>query len=158
MREPDRKTIRIARKLRANQTDAETVLWNRIRKRQVDGHKFVRQLPIAGYVCDFVCRERRLVVEVDGGQHYGSAADAIRDRRLADDGYRALRFLNNDVLGNTEGVLTVIPIELAKQPLTPTLSPRRRAGRGSPATFEARPPRRKSLFRDPINLRHLLGG
>ena len=112
MRGPDRKMIRIARKLRVNQTDAETVLWNRIRNRQIDGHKFVRQGPIAGYVCDFVCRERLLIVEVDGGQHNESAADVIRDRRLAEDGYRVLRFWNNDVLGNLEGVLAKIQSEL----------------------------------------------
>jgi very-short-patch-repair endonuclease len=104
--------IRIARRLRVNQTDAETVLWNRIRNRQIDGHKFVRQEPIAGYVCDFVCRERFLVVEVDGGQHNESAADARRDQRLIADGYRVLRFWNNDVLGNLEGVLATIQSEL----------------------------------------------
>jgi very-short-patch-repair endonuclease len=104
--------IRIARKLRVNQTDAETVLWNRIRNRQIGGHKFVRQEPIGNYVCDFVCRERLLVVEVDGGQHSESAKDAIRDRRLAEGGYRVLRFWNNDVLGNLEGVLSAIQIEL----------------------------------------------
>jgi very-short-patch-repair endonuclease len=98
---------RIARRLRVNQTDAETVLWNRIRNRQIDGHKFVRQQPIGG------CRERLLIVEVDGGQHNESATDAIRDRRLAEDGYRVLRFWNNDVLGNLEGVLTTIQAELA---------------------------------------------
>ena len=113
MRGPDRKMIRIARKLRVNQTDAETVLWNRIRNRQIDGHKFVRQKPIGGYICDFVCRERFLVVEVDGGQHNESAADKIRDRRLAEDGYRVLRFWNNDVLGNLEGVLATIQTELS---------------------------------------------
>jgi very-short-patch-repair endonuclease len=113
MRGRNEKTIRIARRLRANQTDAETVLWNRIRNRQVDGHKFVRQVPILGYICDFVCRERRLIVEVDGGQHNESAADVIRDRRLTEDGYRVLRFWNNDVLGNIEGVLTAIQIELS---------------------------------------------
>jgi very-short-patch-repair endonuclease len=105
--------IRIARKLRVNQTDAEAVLWNRIRNRQVDGHKFVRQEPIGGYVCDFVCRERLLIVEVDGGQHSESAKDAIRDRCLAGDGYRVLRFWNNDVLGNVEGVLASIQTELS---------------------------------------------
>jgi very-short-patch-repair endonuclease len=99
--------------LRVNQTDAETVLWNRIRNRQIDGKKFVRQLPIGNYVCDFVCRERLLIVEVDGGQHSESAADAIRDRRLAEDGYRVLRFWNNDVLGNLEGVLATIQSELS---------------------------------------------
>jgi very-short-patch-repair endonuclease len=57
MRGRNEKTIRIARRLRVNQTDAETVLWNRIRNRQIDGYKFVRQVPILGYICDFVCRE-----------------------------------------------------------------------------------------------------
>jgi len=113
MRGHNEKTVRTARMLRVNQTDAETVLWNRIRNRQIDGNKFVRQVPILGYICDFVCRERRLVIEVDGGQHNESAADAVRDRRLMDEGYRVLRFWNNDVLGNTEGVLTAIQIELS---------------------------------------------
>jgi len=112
MRGHNEKTVRIARRLRVNQTDAETVLWNRIRNRQIDGYKFVRQVPILGYICEFVCRERRLVIEVDGGQHNESAADAIRDRRLMDEGYRVLRFWNNDVLGNTEGVLMTIQAEL----------------------------------------------
>jgi very-short-patch-repair endonuclease len=108
MRGPDRKMIRIARRLRVNQTDAETVLWNRIRNRQIDGHKFARQVPIGAYVCDFVCREKQLVIEVDGGQHAESAADAIRDANLTAEGYRVLRFWNNDVLGNLEGVLITI--------------------------------------------------
>ncbi|MEH2567062.1 endonuclease domain-containing protein [Bradyrhizobium sp. AZCC 2289] len=114
MRGPDRKTIRTARRLRVNQTDAETVLWNRIRNRQIDGQKFVRQEPIGGYICDFVCRDGRLIVEVDGGQHNESAADVVRDRRLNEEGYRVLRFWNNDVLGNLEGVLTTIQAELLK--------------------------------------------
>ena len=114
MRGPNRKTIQIARRLRVNQTDAEAVLWNRIRNRQIDGHKFVRQVPISGYICDFVCRERFLIIEADGGQHNESATDAIRDRRLAGDGYRVLRFWNNDVLGNLEGVLVTIQAELFK--------------------------------------------
>jgi very-short-patch-repair endonuclease len=108
MRGPDHKSIRIARRLRGNQTDAETVLWNRLRNRQVDGHKFVRQQPVLGYICDFVCREKLLVIEVDGGQHSESTEDVIRDRRLSDEGYRVLRFWNNDVLGNIEGVLSQI--------------------------------------------------
>src|SRR5215218_7207909 len=114
VRGPDRKIIRIARRLRVNQTDAETVLWNRIRNRQIDGHKFVRQEPIASYVCDFVCRESRLIIEVDGGQHSESAADVVRDRRLSEEGYKVLRFWNNDVLGNLEGVLVAIQTELLK--------------------------------------------
>jgi very-short-patch-repair endonuclease len=107
------KTVRIARRLRVNQTDAETVLWNRIRNRQIDGCKFARQVPIIGYICDFACRERRLVIEVDGGQHNESAADAIRDRRLSEEGYKVIRFWNNDVLGNLEGVLLAIQTELS---------------------------------------------
>ncbi|MFK4489607.1 endonuclease domain-containing protein [Bradyrhizobium sp. USDA 336] len=113
MRSHNEKSIRLARKLRVNQTDAETVLWNRIRNRRVDGHKFVRQEPIIGYICDFVCREKRIIIEVDGGQHNESAADAMRDERLREKGYKVLRFWNNDVLGNTEGVLLVIQAELA---------------------------------------------
>jgi len=105
MRGPDRKMIRIARKLRVNQTDAETVLWNRIRKRQIDGHKFVRQEPIGNYICDVVCREKLVIIAVDGGQHGDSAADSIRDRHLIAEGSRVLRFWNNDVLGNLDGVL-----------------------------------------------------
>ena len=120
MRGPDRRTTGIARRLRVNQTDAETVFWNRIRNRQIDGHKFVRQEPTAGYVCDFVCRERRLIVEVDGGQHSESAADVLRDKRLQEEGYRVLRFWNNDVLGNLEGVLTVIADRLQSGVLPPS--------------------------------------
>ena len=114
MRGGNEKTIRIARRLRIHQTDAETVLWNRIRNRQADGHKFVRQQPIGGYICDFVCREKLLIIEVDGGQHSKSATDAVRDRRLIELGYRVLRFWNNDVLGNIEGILTTIQAELSK--------------------------------------------
>ena len=113
MRGSNDKTIRIAGRLRVNQTDAETVLWNCIRNRQIDGYKFARQVPINGYICDFVCREHGLILEMDGGQHNESAADAVRDRRLTEQGYRVLRFWNNDVLGNIEGVLTVIQAELS---------------------------------------------
>jgi very-short-patch-repair endonuclease len=112
MRGSRENTIRFARSLRANQTDAETVLWNRIRNRQIDGHKFARQVPIGRNICDFVCREKKIVVEVDGGQHNESAKDAVRDRYLIVEGYRVLRFWNNDVLGNLEGVLITIQTEL----------------------------------------------
>ena len=84
----------------------------------------MRQEPIGPYICDFVCREQHLIVEVDGGQHADSAADVVRDRWLSAEGYRVLRFWNNDVLSNTEGVLITIDAALGKQgPLTPTLSP-----------------------------------
>jgi very-short-patch-repair endonuclease len=101
-----------ARRLRVNQTDAEKVLWNRIRNRQLDGYKFARQVPIGHYICDFVCRDKFLIIEVDGGQHSESDADAVRDRRLTEEGYEVMRFWNNDVLGNIEGVLPTIQSEL----------------------------------------------
>jgi very-short-patch-repair endonuclease len=112
MRGRNEKTIRLARRLRLNQTDAETVLWNHIRSRQIDGHKFARQVPIGTYICDFVCREKQIVIEVDGGQHAESAADTVRDAYLIAEGYRVLRFWNNDVLGNLEGVLITIQAAL----------------------------------------------
>lgn len=72
------------------------------------GFKFVRQEPIGPYVVDFVCREKRLVVEVDGGQHAESRRDAVRDRWLVEHRFRVLRFWNNEVLGNIEGVWETI--------------------------------------------------
>ncbi|NPV21938.1 endonuclease domain-containing protein [Bradyrhizobium aeschynomenes] len=115
MRGPDLKSVGLARRLRTAQTKAESALWIRIRNRQVDGLKFVRQMPIGGYICDFVCRERSLIIEVDGGQHSESARDFVRDGRLADEGYRVLRLWNNDVLGNIEGVLAAIQQELVRE-------------------------------------------
>src|SRR3954452_4384621 len=111
----------VSRKLRANQTDAETKLWNRVRNRQINGDKFVRQEPIGRYICDFVCREELLVIEVDGGQHAESRRDEVRDRYLRTQGYRIMRFWNNDVLSNTEGVLTVIDEELRNTSSDPSI-------------------------------------
>ena len=124
MRGPDRKATSRARQLRIRQTDAETKLWHRLRNRQIAGCKFVRQEPIGRYICDFVCRERKLIIEVDGGQHSGAKKDAIRDCSLVQADYCVLRFWNNEVLGNIEGVLQMIERKLLDQgPLTPTLSP-----------------------------------
>jgi very-short-patch-repair endonuclease len=74
--------------------------------------KFVRQEPIGPYVVDFICRERRLIVEVDGGQHAESKRDLIRDQWLVDHRYRVLRFWNNDVMMNIDGVLETIATAL----------------------------------------------
>lgn len=82
-------------------------MWQRLRARQVAGAKFVRQYPIGPHVADFCCRETRLVIEVDGGQH-GAAADAARTRAIEAAGYVVLRFWNNDVLANMDGVLAEI--------------------------------------------------
>jgi very-short-patch-repair endonuclease len=101
------KTAR-ARRLRRDATDAELKLWNRLRARTTNGFKFVRQEPIGPYFVDFLCRQQRLIIEVDGGQHATDRRDAVRERWLVARGYRVLRFWNNDVLGNVDGVLEVI--------------------------------------------------
>jgi very-short-patch-repair endonuclease len=114
-----RGSIRIthrSRELRANQTDAEIKLWNQIRNRQIASCKFVRQEPIGRYICDFVCREKMIVIEVDGGQHLESKRDEVRDLYLREQGYCVLRFWNNDVPSNIEGVVMVIDEELRKAP------------------------------------------
>src|SRR5690606_4913709 len=95
-----------------NSTRAEQILWNSIRSRTIAGCKFVRQEPIGPYIVDFVCRSRKLVIEVDGGQHAENPRDAVRDGALRKRGYRVLRFWNNDVIGNTEGVLETIAAAL----------------------------------------------
>jgi very-short-patch-repair endonuclease len=100
--------ITAARRLRRNSTFAERKLWKYLRARRLGDFKFVRQEPIGPYVVDFVCREKRLVIEVDGGQHATDKRDVIRDRWLADHRYRMLRFWNNEVLGNIEGVWETI--------------------------------------------------
>jgi very-short-patch-repair endonuclease len=109
-----------ARGLRRDATRAELLLWSKLRSRQLGGFKFVRQEPVGRYVVDSVCRDRRMIVEVDGGQHAGSHGDAIRDRWLHDHNYRILRFWNNDVLRNTDGVLeTILSALLVEAPPHP---------------------------------------
>jgi very-short-patch-repair endonuclease len=77
-------------------------------RRQLEGLKFSRQMPVGPYICDFMCRERKLIVEVDGGQHAESQRDLARTTFLEAEGYRVIRFWNNDVLSNVDGVLTMI--------------------------------------------------
>jgi very-short-patch-repair endonuclease len=102
--------------LRQRSTRAELALWRHLRDRRFAGFKFVRQEPIGPYFADFVCRERHLVVEVDGGQHADNAADAERDAAMRKLGYRAIRVWNNEVLGNIEGVLQMLKAELETAP------------------------------------------
>jgi very-short-patch-repair endonuclease len=108
MRGPDRRKVGVERRLRGQQTDAERKLWFTLRDRRLSGFKFVRQEAIGPFIVDFVCREKSLVVEVDGGQHVENSADVRRDAYLATEGYRVMRFWNNDVLANREGVLLTI--------------------------------------------------
>ena len=94
-----------ARRLRSDSTDAERVLWRLLRNRQVAGCKFRRQAPIGRYVVDFVCFQRRLIVEVDGGLHQLRAhSDAERTKWLRSQGFQVLRFWNNQVLTETTAV------------------------------------------------------
>jgi very-short-patch-repair endonuclease len=107
----DFKTER-ARLLRQDSTNVERRLWYRLRSRSINGYKFVRQEPIGPYIVDFICREKRLIVELDGGQHADNQRDRVRDKWLVDHGYRVMRFWNNDVMKNIEGVLETIAIAL----------------------------------------------
>ena len=89
-----------ARRLRKSATDAEAALWWKLRSRSLNGFKFVRQEPIGPYTVDFICREGRLIIEVDGGQHVANPHDVVRDKWLTAHNYRVMRFWNNDVLTN----------------------------------------------------------
>ncbi|MBA1233646.1 endonuclease domain-containing protein [Stutzerimonas nitrititolerans] len=97
-----------ARQLRRNMTDAERMLWQHLRAHRLGGQKFRRQQLLGPYVLDFVHFGARLIIEADGGQHSESQHDALRDAWLKGQGFRVLRFWNNDILLNTEGVLAVI--------------------------------------------------
>jgi len=95
-------------------TEAERRIWSIVRARQIDGFRFRQQVPIGRYIADFVCHEARLIIEIDGGQHdAGSPHDVERSRFLEGQGYLMLRFWNNEVLANPEGVVTAIAAALA---------------------------------------------
>ena len=103
------KMTSLGKVLRKRPTDAERLLWKQLRLKQLEGLKFRRQQPIDNYIVDFVCFERRIVVEVDGGQHaIQKEDDILRDTYLTQQGFQVLRFWNNEVLQNINGVLEVI--------------------------------------------------
>jgi 2-isopropylmalate synthase len=112
-----------ARVLRRQMTQAERRMWQMLRLRQVDGCRFRRQVPIGGYIADFVCHEARLIIEVDGGQHAASPQEAERSRFFEGQGYRMLRFWNNQILENPEGVLMTVIAVLATASPPPHPSP-----------------------------------
>ncbi|MGH6879560.1 endonuclease domain-containing protein [Hypericibacter sp.] len=108
-----------AKLLRRNLTPVEWRFWHSVKSRQLAGAKFRRQVPVGPYVADFLCISARLIVELDGGQHSETvSADAARTRYLEEQGYRVLRFWNNDVMTNLEGVLRIVELALAGAPLT----------------------------------------
>ncbi|WP_325609167.1 endonuclease domain-containing protein [Pseudorhodoplanes sp.] len=98
---------RFARTMRREPTLAERKLWLLLRSSRLEGRKFRRQVPMGAFIADFVCHESKVVVEVDGGQH-GGEADVLRDQWFHAAGYQVLRFWNNDVLRNPNGVLEAI--------------------------------------------------
>lgn len=102
------KTVK-AKKLRKNLTLAEKKLWSHLRNRQLDGLKFRRQVPLGNYIVDFICFERKLVIEVDGGQHSQNINyDLQRTKWFEDKGFRVIRFWNNEVLKNIDEVKEAI--------------------------------------------------
>ena len=122
-----KKPTKNARALRRDLTDAERKLWYGLRDRRLEGRKFRRQYALGRYVVDFVCLDEMLVVEVDGSQHADTAAeDVIRSSWLQSRGFRVLRFWNNDVLKNIDGVLTEIAAYFSPHP-----NPLPQAGEGA---------------------------
>jgi very-short-patch-repair endonuclease len=117
-----------ARALRKNSTDAERILWSELRDHRLNGASFRRQVPIATYIADFVCHAAKLVIELDGGQHFSDAQEATDARRSAiieAKSFRVLRFSNHDVMTNRVGVLETIAAAIGVG--TPTLAlPRKR--------------------------------
>ncbi len=111
-----------AKNMRREPTLAEVRFWHQVRDRRLAGLKFRRQVPIGRYIADFVCSERMLIVEIDGGQHADSEKDAVRDAYLTSQGYQVLRFWNNDVLASMESVMDTLLAALAVPP-HPVLSP-----------------------------------
>ena len=142
---------RTARRLRETSTGAEQLLWRHLRRLPIAGTHFRRQVPIGPYVADFACMSVRLIIEVDGSQHAseaGLAKDEARTRWLEAEGYRVLRFWNNDLTANMDGVLEKIYIAVRGSSLDETEllkhQRRERAPRGNAAT----PPRR-TMCADP---------
>ncbi|MEC5385018.1 endonuclease domain-containing protein [Uliginosibacterium sp. H3] len=120
-----------AKRLRTAQTKAEQCLWYRLRAHRFIGLKFKRQKPIGPYIADFICIEKQLIVEVDGGQHAGAKTyDDVRDKYLNEQGFMVLRFWNNEVLDQTEAVLEKIrvAVEGCSEPSPPAPLPQ--AGEG----------------------------
>ncbi len=114
-----------SRELRQNPTEAERKLWLHLSARKLKGVRFNRQFPVGQFICDFVSRQRKLVIEIDGGQHAcNSEYDAQRTRFLEAHGFSVIRFWNNEVMDNLDGVLDVIARTLDNMP-SPSPSRRR---------------------------------
>jgi very-short-patch-repair endonuclease len=101
----------LARELRKNMTDAERLLWSKVRMKQLNSYQFYRQKNVGNYIVDFYCPAGKLIIELDGSQHYteeGKKKDEIRDQYLDSLGFTVLRFSDREVLKNLEGVIEKI--------------------------------------------------
>ena len=127
----------LAKTMRTQPTDAEHRLWQHLRAKRLLGFKFRRQQPLGNYIADFVCFEPRTIVELDGGQHNGQSKDLVRDAWLTSQGFKVLRFWNNEVFENLEGVLERVLAQLQKP--SPSPLPLSRKGRGNIASFASLP-------------------
>jgi very-short-patch-repair endonuclease len=112
-----------AKRMRHKGTHAEIAMWQLLRDRRLSQFKFRRQVPFRAFILDFVCFDRRLVIEIDGSQHFSSEQDKIRERLLATGGFRVLRYWNNDVLQRRSSVLEDIVTKLAREDPLPALAP-----------------------------------
>nr|WP_294817634.1 endonuclease domain-containing protein [uncultured Sphingomonas sp.] len=127
-----------AREMRNNPTQTERRLWEALSARGVAGVRFNRQVRIKPYICDLVARTPRLIIEVDGGQHADSAEDVRRTRYLESKGYRVIRFWNNEVLRNLEGVVVEIERVLAALP-SPSPSRKRKGSENGKRLISSHP-------------------
>ena len=117
MAKTDPKLLERARKLRSNMPQPERELWTALRAKRFQSFKFARQVVIGPYIADFVCRSLKLIIELDGATHADQLRDEHRTAYLEAQGYRVIRFWNNDVMTNLEGVLTILSATLASPPL-----------------------------------------
>ncbi|MBN1283205.1 MAG: endonuclease domain-containing protein [Proteobacteria bacterium] len=116
--------IKFARKLRKESTDAERLLWQHLRARRFSGFKFRRQQSIGPYIVDFICYEKKLIIECDGGHHLENAKDLSRDQWFSSQGYRVLRYWNSDILLNPMDVLESVHRECMDHPPSDSLPSR----------------------------------
>lgn len=123
------KNIHFAKMLRTNQTDAELKVWQALRASRLMNCKFRRQVPIDDFIVDFVCFEQKLIIEIDGGQHWDSKKDLVRDAKLKALGYQVLRFWNNEITQNFDGVMAIVLQQLQKK--SPLPSPLPQGARGN---------------------------
>jgi very-short-patch-repair endonuclease len=141
----DKPTLVKAKRLRREMTDAERKLWSVLRGAKLEGVKFRRQQPIGPFIADFVCQERRMIVEADGSQHADSASDKRRTAFLESKGYRVVRFWNSEILGNLDGVADAIVTALSfphpAQAAPESPSPSRGEGNGDAELTSPHPPK-----------------